>query len=308
MVCLSRGTRPFRGRVILQPFFLCCVAGWAAPAFAQSVPADGPAALTGSPSNGTATVSPASVAAAVSRPDDENSFGLSLGTSVASGKFGASSDTHIWSTALGVRYSTGALRLSASLPYMRISSAGTVFSGIDSTPVVVSTISPGVRTTYDGLGDLTLGASYTIPAAQDGLEVEVSGRVKLPTATDASGLSTGRADYSAGVQVTRQAGPFAPFGSLTYRVFGDPHGLSLRDGLAASAGSSLVISENVIALASYHYARAASRVVRDSHELFAGASYLVPDSKLRLTGFATAGLSSGAAAVSGGVSVAVDFR
>lgn len=277
------------------------------PACAQSGAGGDTAAMTGSPSNATATVSPSSVAAAASRAEDD-SFGVSLGTSIASGKFGAPSRSEIRSTAFGLRYATDTLRFSASIPYMRIRSAGTIFSGIDSTPVLVSTTSPGVRRTLDGLGDLTLGASYTVPAHANGLEVEVSGRVKLPTATRDSGLSTRRTDYSGGVQVTRQSGRFAPFGSVTYRIFGDPRGIALRDGFAASAGTSLVVSRNVVALASYHYARAAYRLVRDAHELFAGASYLVPRSRLRLTGFTTAGLSRGAAALSGGLSVAADFR
>jgi hypothetical protein len=56
--------------------------------------ADSPA-LTGSPSNATATVSPTTIAQALSRQDDSGSgndvsFGLSYGTSIASGDFGTS--------------------------------------------------------------------------------------------------------------------------------------------------------------------------------------------------------------------------
>ena len=306
MLCKGRGPGSNCSRLLGRAALLGFTTIASFEVRAQS--ADGTASgLTGSPSNATGTVSPVSVAQAVTRSAARDNFGLSLGTSIQSGKFGGTSRSEILSTALGVRYSTDALRLTASMPYMRIHSAATIISGIDSTPVLISSSSPGVKTVHDGLGDLTLGASYTFPAAQAGLEVEVSGRVKLPTATKASGLSSQRVDYSGGIQLTRQFGRLAPFGSVTYRIFTDPHGYSLRDGLAASVGSSLVLGENIVALASYHYARAASRLIDDAHELFAGASYLVPRSRLRLTGFATAGLSSGAAAVSGGISAAVNF-
>jgi hypothetical protein len=154
---------------------------------------------------------------------------------------------------------------------------------------------------------MTLGASYTLPPAPGGIEVELSGRVKLPTATKASGLSTGKADFSGAIQLTKLVGRFAPFASVTYRILGDPTGLNLLNGFAASAGTSYIISNNTVLLSSYHYARAASRLVRDSHELFAGASTRLPGSRLRLTGFVTHGLSDGAATTSGGLSVAVAF-
>lgn len=261
--------------------------------------------VTGSPSNATATVSPASASDALEgRAPNDATFGLSLGTSYASGDFGADTNTNIWATALGARYSLGALRLNASIPYMRIRSNGTVFTGIDSTPVVVGR-GTGPRLVHKGLGDLTLGASYALPAMAEDTEIEVSGRIKLPTASNSSGLSSGKVDYSAGIQATRIVGKMAPFVSATYRIFGDSRDLRLNDGIAASAGTSLSVGERTILLVSYHFAQKASYLVSDAHELFAGASHGFAGNRLRLSGYLTAGLSSGAAAGSGGVSLSV---
>jgi hypothetical protein len=277
------------------------------PADIASTSSSGPARTTGSPSNAGATVSVTSVDSAAARGTGTGAIDISLGTSLASGKFGTSSRSTIWSTALGVRYAVDGLRLSASVPYMRLRSADTIFTGIDSTPVLVSTAPSGPRTTHRGLGDATLGASYTLPAAPSAVEIELSGRAKLPTASRSSGLSTRKADYSAGVQITKAIGRFAPFASGTYRILGDPAGFDLRNGFAASVGTSYIVSSNAVLLTSYHYARAASRLVGDSHELFAGASTRLPGSRLRLTGFVTHGLSDGAARTSGGVSLAFGF-
>ncbi len=259
----------------------------------------------GSPSNATATVSPATASGVTSSGGPEQrSFEISLGTSYAEGDFGAARETRLWSTALGARYSRGNLRLNASIPYMRIRSNGTVFTGIDSTPVVVAP-GTGRRVTSDGFGDVTLGASYTFPQPSAGFDFELSGRVKLPTASRASGLSSRKADYSAGVQVTRTIGRVAPFASFTFRVFGDPARIRLQDGFAASAGSSVIVGDRTVILASYHFAQAASRFIGDAHELFAGASRSISGGRLRLTGYTTAGLSDGAAGFSGGLSLAM---
>jgi hypothetical protein len=190
---------------------------------------------------------------------------------------------------------------------MRIRSAETIFTGIDSTPIIAAPAVSGQRTTHRGVGDMTLGATYTLPTAPAGIEVELSGRVKLPTATKSSGLSTRKTDFSGAIQLTKLVGRFAPFASVTYRILGDPTGLDLRNGFAISAGTSYILSGNAVLLSSYHYARSASRLVRDSHELFAGASTRLPGSRLRLTGFVTHGLSDGAATSSGGISIAIAF-
>jgi hypothetical protein len=258
------------------------------------------ASSTGSPSGVAATVSPVTVAQAIDRFSAPfRSISLSLGTSYASGDFGTDANAQIWNTSVGVRYATGPLRITASIPYMRIRSNGAVFTGIDSTPIVVASPRNG-RIKSDGLGDLTLGASYTRP--MDGaVELEFSGRIKFATASRASGLSSGKTDYAGAVQISKIVGRFAPFVSGGYRVLGDPSSFDLRNGVSASIGSSMSLNDKTVMLASYHFAQTASHLVQDSHELFAGASRRVGTGNVLLTGFATAGLSSGASAISAGL-------
>lgn len=262
----------------------------------------------GSPSNGTSTVSPSTVPENF-EPADPGAlpFSLSLGTLYASGDFGTDTRTTIWSSALSARYRAGDLRLSASLPWMRIRSNGVLFTGIDSTPILVATDAQASRRTNSGLGDLTLGAAYTLAPAGSDVEVELSGRVKLDTATRSSRLSSGERDYALGVQVTKALGRFAPFVSATYRILGDTPVYRLDDGFAGSAGTSMMVGEETYLLASYHYAARATRLVDDSHELFAGVSGRLKNTPLRLTGFATAGLSNGAPGTSAGLSLSSSF-
>ncbi len=259
-----------------------------------------------SPSSGTSTVSPSSVPQAMERMNDTDTRAdLSLGGIYAQGDFGTGSKSTIWSTAVGARVRAGDLTVSASLPWMRIESRSTIFTGIDATPVLVDTDTSPDRRTAQGLGDLTVGASYTFASSASPVEVELSGRAKINTATQSSGLSSGKNDYAVGVDWSVPLGRITPFASFTYRFLGNTEAYTLRNGSAMSGGASYAVSSDTFVLASYHYARSATTLVDDAHELFAGASTRIARSPLRLTGFATAGLSRGAADLSAGLAVSM---
>lgn len=261
-----------------------------------------------SPSSATSTVSPSSVPQAMDRIIHSDTIAdFSLGTIYAEGKFGAASKTSIWSSALGARLDLSNVTLTASLPWMRIRSRSTIFTGIDATLVLVAPNTSSVRRTAEGFGDLTVGASYTIASEASPIEVQLSGRAKINTATERSGLSSGKNDYALGTDVSAPMGKFTPFVSFSYRFLGDTIAYRLRDGPAASAGASYALSSSSFVLASYHYSRAATALVADAQELFAGISTRIPQSPLRVTGFATAGLSRGAAAASGGLAISAGF-
>lgn len=229
----------------------------------------------------------------------------SVGTSVWHGDFGAPTDTTILSTLASLRYRINGLRIVASIPYMRIESDGAFFAGIGGTPLFVAPNSRTTRRVRDGLGDLTLGASYLLPGSDDhGLDIDLHGRVKLPTASSGSGLSTGKTDYSLGVDVARTVGRVTPSVSATYRIFGDNATWQFRDGFDLAAGASYALPGSTVLLANYEYIEASSRFIRDSHEVVLGASTRVTD-RLRASGYLSKGLSSGAAAIAGGASLTI---
>ncbi len=264
------------------------------------------------------TPAPAPSSAAAAAPDTGpssnagdalNKFSLSTGASAWTGDYGAKSHTDIAAVLLGARYNLGDLRLTASVPWMRIDTAGAFFTGIDGTPLVVApstSTTPVHKVVHDGVGDLTLGASYLVPYANPlGIDLELTGRVKLPTASRESGLSTGKTDYSLGGEVSKTIAKFGPFASITYRSFGDTAQWKLKDGVATSLGTTYLISNNLIAVVSYDYAQRTSAFIRDDHEVVTSASYSIPNTRLRLSAYTSYGLSTGAAAFSGGLSLSV---
>ena len=235
-----------------------------------------------------------------------DNFSASVGASAWSGDFGSSSTTTISAELLSGTYRVGDLRLSATLPYTRISTAGNVFLGLGATPLIVRSQTTASKRVNEGVGDLTLNASYVLHSNAN-IDVQLLGGLKAPTASASSRVSTGEADVSFGAEISRPFGRFVPFASIVYRDFGNSLQIRLRDGAATSVGASYVVASRWVANFSYDYSRSASRFVADSHELVSSASYKFMRTGVRLSAYVSAGLSSGAPAISGGLSLGKAF-
>ena len=227
------------------------------------------------------------------QPAAGSGVSVSTGLGYTSGDYSAPTKTEILVAPFSLRYRTGPLRLLATLPYVRIDSPGTVFGGVEGGPIIVDPETPMGRQVREGLGDLSLGATYTLPEATTGaFLVDLGARVKLPTSEKREQLGTGKTDITLSADVSRQFDRVAPFANVSYRFYGDPAAWDLRDGFATSVGTSVQAGRGV-AILSYDYTRAASRFIGDAHELFAGYSGPAID-QLSWTAFGTAGLSEGA--------------
>jgi hypothetical protein len=231
---------------------------------------------------------------------------LSAGVNVWDGKFGAVTGTDITTELISARYQLGAVRLTANIPNMRIRSDGTFFAGLGGTPLFVAPNVKSLKHVRRGLGDLTLGASYLVPGADArGFDLQVSGQVKLPTASSSSQLSTGKADYSGRMEISKIFGRVIPSLSVTYRVFGDTATWRFRNGVDVVAGASYSITPTSLVFVDYEFAQRSSRFIGNSHEILAGASTPVFYKRLRLSGYLSKGLSSGAADVTAGAAVSL---
>ena len=222
-----------------------------------------------------------------------DTLSLTTGISFASGRFTAPTRTDILIVPTGLRYATGPFRFTGTLPYLHIDSVGTVLVGAGP-PVVLTPGDPAARRrTRDGVGDLQLGASYALPETVTGAWlIEVSGQVKVPTASRTRGLGTGETDGAIGLDVSRAFGKFVPFANAGYRFIGSPRGFDLRDSVSTSVGATYTLGRSFVTI-SYDYNRSVTRFLPDAHELFAGVSGPAIG-RLTWTAFGTAGLSSGA--------------
>jgi hypothetical protein len=164
--------------------------------------------------------------------------GLSLGTGLhySTGDYGTGVDTEIISVPLMARYERDRLILKLTVPWIEISGGASVIPGVGA----VTSNNPrrrggaGATATTDasasGLGDTVASATYAVfydSASRSG--IDLTGRVKLPTADEDEGLGTGETDFGAQVDVYKAIDDITYFGGVGYTVLGDAPNLALKD-------------------------------------------------------------------------------
>lgn len=170
---------------------------------------------------------------------------VSLGIEYTTGDYGTGADTSIWYLPVTLGYGNDTLAFSVTVPYLVVEGPGNV------TPAVADVrrgMGPGMGAMHvvrpgpvgptrreSGLGDVVLAGSWQLlsqtPARP---RVDLTGKIKLPTADEDKNLGTGETDYAA--QVDLEKGSF--FGFVGYRVYGDPPGIELDNVVYGLAGLS----------------------------------------------------------------------
>jgi len=216
-----------------------------------------------------------------------------LGVTNTNGNYGTQQNTSVLLGLTSLSLSNGNFKFTASVPYMRISGRGLVVFDASGNPILVNRRAPVAPDTRTGWGDLNLGMSYVIPSTVlDGFEVRIGGLVKAATGPARRRLSTGETDLGVSIDVSRQFGVWTPFVTVGYLDQGKPAGFTLYNTTSVSAGTSLELSDNLVAVASYDYDSANAPTAEAGHELFGSLSW-IRDDKITLTGYGTVGLTSG---------------
>jgi hypothetical protein len=225
-------------------------------------------------------------------PDDWQLTG-NFGVGYSEGDYGTPVNTNVTLGLGSVSLGVDDFKFSVSVPYMHIDGRGLLLFDASGNPIVIARRSVGPTDVRTGWGDLNLSASYTIPSViLDGFELRLSGVAKLPTASSRRRLSTGEADVGVSVDVSRQFGAWQPFVTIGYLDVGKPAGLGLNDTTSVSAGTSVELSDNLVLIGSYDFDSADGPQVADAQSLFGSLSWVAPHG-ITLTGYGTAGLSSG---------------
>jgi hypothetical protein len=223
-----------------------------------------------------------------------------LGLSDSSGNYGTPVKTDVLLGLSTLSLADGNFKFSASIPYMRISGRGLVVFDASGNPIVINrrtSLPPAVRT---GWGDVNFSASYTIPpAVLSDFEVRLTGVTKVPIGSARRRLGTGEYDFGASVDVSRQLGIWGPFVTVGYMNLGQPAGFTFYNTTSVSAGTSLMLRDNLVAVASYDYDSADSPLVPAGHQLFGSLSWICND-HVTLTGYGSAGLNAGSPGVGAG--------
>jgi hypothetical protein len=152
---------------------------------------------------------------------------------------------------LSLKYHTDDWNLRLSTAWLRVQGNGSVTPGGD--PLN----SAGNLSTTEGWGDISARATYTLlDERTHWAGLDLSGKIKFGTASEAKFLGTGKNDYSLQVGVFKPLDNWTPFLDLGYKWKGDPNGLDYRNVWLGSVGTDYRITPALSFGGSYDWQQA----------------------------------------------------
>ena len=225
---------------------------------------------------------------------------LSTGVDYTTGKYGASESTDILYVPFTGKYETGPWTWKLVVPWIHITGPANVV-GAPGDTVVIAGGNAG-RRTESGLGDIVASGFYNVLSERNApFGLDLGAKVKFGTADENRGLGTGKNDYSLQADLFKPIGALTPFGSIGYRIYGDPAGVDFKNVVYWSAGASYKLSQPTSVGAAYDYRPA---IVNNGNHVseatFFVSQKLTPDWKIQIygvKGFSTGSPQWGAGAV-----------
>lgn len=236
--------------------------------------------------------------------DDPARVVFSTGADFESGDYGVDADLEKTAIPVAIGVAKGRVRASAQLPWVRVTAPANVIAptGPLGLPILVDPTRPSTRTTREGVGDLRLAAAYDLPVR--GFQASVGTSAKVPTASVAKGLGTGKADYSVNADVAKPLGAVTPYAGVAYTMAGDPDGFDIGNSFSGQAGATLRLGKSTSANLGYAYAQSQVDQGEDDQRLVGGLNAGI-GGRLSLGVYGSSGLSDGAPDVAGGVSLGI---
>jgi hypothetical protein len=161
---------------------------------------------------------------------------FTTGFDYSSGDYGTDQTTDMLFIPFTAKYATDQWSMSLTLPWLSIDSDGDFVVGPDGRPIPVP---GGEPTSESGLGDIT--AAYTwfaYPGTDTYPIVDVTGRVKFPTADEDKGLGTGEMDFALETDLIKGIDRHSLFVTLGYKIFGDKPDFEIDNVFYTSIGDS----------------------------------------------------------------------
>jgi hypothetical protein len=223
-------------------------------------------------------------------------FFVETGVTGSTGDFGTAVDTTLVWVPFTFGYRTERLEVSATIPYIALSTTGFTTptlggpAAVSETPAAQQPSpqvpnptptqpSPVIATEAStdptsGLGDLTLSGTYLL-IEQEGPWPSVSpwASVKIPTADKDKGLGTGEVDFGFGAIFDVARGRLFASADLGYIIIGEPSGVDFDNVFAATLIGGLIPLDRLTLYALFDYRTAVVKEVDDPIALGFGANY-----------------------------------
>lgn len=222
-------------------------------------------------------------------------FRATTGFDFSSGRYGAEKPTEILYMPVSLQASKGPWTLKADVAWLRVTGPALLLDG--SAEGIANLRTSGAAS---GPGDINLSARYSFEALYGAnLFIDVTARVKVPTADFADGLGTGAWDQSVQVDVARAFGRIVPFAVVGYRFTGAPDGFALRNVVYGTAGVQVSLSDRVASGVYYDVRQSAIRSAPAPQEGTAYVNVKISD-RWSVNAYGVVGFSRNSPAVGGG--------
>ena len=206
----------------------------------------------------------------------DGSFSATLGADYSSGDYGASQDTDVWALPISLKYRTDTWNIRASTSYLRVTSPSFVtpdgdFIGTDD---ALST----KRVTEEGVGDINIAGTYNLlDDRKYSFGLDMSARVKIPTADEDKFLGTGKTDFGINTEIFQSFGNWSPYWNVGFRWRGDPKGFNLKNIWSSSIGTDYRVNDSFNVGIGYDWQQKTIKFAENAQEASAYVNYRVND-------------------------------
>lgn len=162
---------------------------------------------------------------------------VSTSLNYETGDYGTGVSSETWYVPVTVKRYFPSGDLSVTVPYVQTSGSGV--TTIDGSVFPIG--GAGAPETNSGLGDIILRGSYYLfsESKEVPFDLNLTGKIKLPTADESRGLGTGEFDTGVGLEFAKSlTGGFTGYLDIYYTAIGDPPGLELEDRVSFDLGVS----------------------------------------------------------------------
>lgn len=230
---------------------------------------------------------------------EEGQFKYSAGFDYSSGKYDDDAKTTILYLPYRGGYQQGNFSGQITVSWISIDGPGTVVGGGEGGVVLPGDGSETRR--ESGVGDTWFALSYEIERFPVELGyLEVTGKLKIPTADKDKGLGTGKADTKLQFDYLYPLDRLTPMATLAYTRKGDPEGVNLNNVFYCSVGADWRQTGKVNLGATLDFQQASVDGSDNMLDLF-GYLHYKSSSTLSITPYLYIGLSKGSPDIGGGL-------
>ena len=237
----------------------------------------------------------------------DNDWSVDIAYDTASGNYGTVnfSSERIWTSTISI--DTDNYTFSLAMPYLNTSGpVGATLRRLGKSVLVTSIVNA------NGNGDLEFSVTRSVLTEEDvGMDLDIKGSVKLPTASQAQGLGTGVTDSFVEVDFGKTFANFTGTATFGYAFLGNAgkvlvqgvqQNLIFKNGFSASLDGSLKLNDNFLVGATVSGQDAATAGMPDPREVKVYLGYKLNKS-IKVHLYALKGLSEGSPDRGAGLSV-----